>query len=100
MFANSLTTDIHFKPRAMEYEENISAVFRGQHFDYELGLTYRCKHDIDNTDNPNSSITPPTDSIAQKRVLILGGLYGGYAIDPYYFFPLFSFRGDSGRIII
>jgi hypothetical protein len=76
MFANSLTTDIHFKPRAMEYEENISAVMPAQSYDWELGITYRCKHDIDNTDNPTSSITPPIDSIPRKRVLILGGLYG------------------------
>src|SRR5271169_3722235 len=75
MLANALTSDIHFKPRGMQYEENISGVFRNNSFDWEFGLTYRCKHDIDNTDNPTSSITPALDSIPQKRVLILGGIY-------------------------
>ncbi|HZV13098.1 MAG TPA: hypothetical protein VFA55_07770 [Candidatus Kapabacteria bacterium] len=82
MLANSLTHDIHFKPRSMQYEENISGTFHTSTFDWEAGLTYRCKHDIDNTDDPASSITPPVDSATQKRVIILGGIYGLVAPDP------------------
>ena len=86
MLANSLTSDIHFKPRSMQYEENLSLVVPEQNFDWEAGLTYRCKHDIDNTDLPTSSVTPGIDSIPQKRVIILGGLYGVYEVHPHLVF--------------
>ncbi len=81
MLANDLN-DIHFKPLGMLFEENISGVFRGNGFDWECGFSYRCKHDIDNTDNPVSSITPAIDSNPQKRVLILGGFFGNFSSDP------------------
>jgi hypothetical protein len=93
LFGNSLTHDIHFKARAMEYEENISGVFHNDSFDWELGASYRCKHDIDNTDNPTSSVTPAIDSIPQKRVLILGGLYGVISPDPILLAPSLLLKG-------
>jgi hypothetical protein len=75
MLANSMN-DISFNPRSMQFEENISYEFHASRAGaFEVGLSYRCKHDIDNTDPANSDVTPLIDSNTQKRVLILGSIY-------------------------
>jgi hypothetical protein len=76
LFANALPPDFPFKPRSMQFEENMSGLFRAGGFDIEAGMTYRCKHDVDNTDLPTTSVTPPIDSVPQKRVLIFAGPFG------------------------
>lgn len=75
MLANT-HNNINFKPRSIQFEENLSGVFHARTFDWEAGLTYRCKHDIDNTESPNSSVMPTIDSMPLERVVILGGLFG------------------------
>ncbi|HET7152158.1 MAG TPA: hypothetical protein VFJ29_00190, partial [Candidatus Kapabacteria bacterium] len=94
MLANAMN-DISFNPRSMQYEENISGVFHTPWFDWEAGLTYRCKHDLDNTDPVNSDVTPLIDSNAQKRVAILGGIY---ALKEVRFPSIFQFLGYDSKL--
>lgn len=92
MLANT-HNDINFKPRGIQFEENLSGVFHAQTFDWEAGITYRCKHDIDNTESPSSSNTPAIDSLPQERVIILGGFYGVIAPAPMVLSPLLTLTG-------
>lgn len=98
-FANDLN-DIGFNPRAAWWQEEVGMTYTTHHHkeldafgddttprtvrnEYELGLTYRCKHDIDNSDPYNSDI-PSAAGAAQKRVLILGGAYLSIGIDRWF----------------
>ena len=92
MLANT-HNNINFKPRAIQFEENLSGVFHAQAFDWEAGLTYRCKHDIDNTESPTSSVIPTIDSMPQQRVIILGGFYGVISPAPVVLSPGFTLTG-------
>lgn len=72
--ANALN-DIGFNPRGVQWEEDLGVSFPlGANYALEAGLTYRCKHDIDNSDPYNSDI-PRDSGPAEKRVLIIGGPY-------------------------
>lgn len=92
MLGNAMN-EIGFNPRGAVWEENIGFVTR--HSDTwglsEGGLTYRCKHDIDNSDPANSDI-PHDTGASQKRVLILGGLYGTSTFDPIHLTPQIDIR--------
>ena len=92
MLANT-HNNISFKPRGIQFEENVSGVFHAQTFDWEAGISYRCKHDIDNTESPSSSITPAIDSLPQERVIILGGFYGVISPAPMVLSPLLTLTG-------
>ena len=92
MLANT-HNNINFKPRSIQLEENLSGVFHTQTFDWEAGLTYRCKHDIDNTESPTSSVMPTIDSMPLERVVILGGLYGVIAPAPVALSPQVTLTG-------
>jgi hypothetical protein len=93
MLANT-HNNINFKPRSIQFEENLSAVFHAPTFDWEAGLTYRCKHDIDNTESPNSSVMPTIDTMPLERVVILGGLYGVIAPAPIALSPRVTLTGS------
>jgi hypothetical protein len=92
MLANT-HNDINFKPRGIQFEESLSGVFHAKTFDWEAGLTYRCKHDIDNTESPTSSVMPAIDSAPRERVVILGGLYGLISPAPITLAPRLALSG-------
>jgi hypothetical protein len=92
MLANT-HNNISFKPRSIQFEENLSGVFHTQPFDWEAGLTYRCKHDIDNTESPTSSVMPTIDSMPQERVIVLAGLYGVISPAPIALSPRVTLTG-------
>lgn len=92
MLANT-HNNINFKPRSIQFEENLSGVFHARTFDWEAGLTYRCKHDIDNTESPTSSVMPTIDTMPLERVVFLGGLYGVIAPAPIALSPLVTLTG-------
>ena len=92
MLANT-HNNINFKPRSIQFEENLSGVFHTRTFDWEAGLTYRCKHDIDNTESPTSSVMPTIDSMPLERVVILGGLYGVISPAPIALSPRVTLTG-------
>jgi hypothetical protein len=94
MLANT-HNNINFKPRGIQFEENLSGVFHTRTFDWEAGLTYRCKHDIDNTESPTSSVMPTIDSMPQERVVVLAGLYGVISPAPIAFSPKVTLTGSA-----
>jgi hypothetical protein len=103
-FANS-NNDIHFNPRSVQWEENLGGMFHSERFDAEVGFSYRCKHDIDNSDPPDGDV-PRDSGPAEKRVLILSGPYftvipqewkpsGGVAIRSFLRSDFFILREDN-----
>lgn len=94
MLANT-HNKINFKPRGIQFEENLSGVFHTRTFDWEAGLTYRCKHDIDNIESPTSSVMPTIDSMPQERVVVLAGLYGVIAPAPIALSPRVTLTGSA-----
>ena len=77
--ANS-KNNISFNPRQSIWEEalNYSAKFKSSVVN--IGLFYRCKHEIDNSDAPSGD-TSSAGYIPIKRVLILNGLNLGFSKD-------------------
>ncbi len=60
--------DISFNPRGAFWEEGVMFARTTPKFDWELGLVYRCRHDVDNGD------TRETIGALEQRTLIYGSL--------------------------
>jgi hypothetical protein len=63
--------DISFKPQGAMWEEGlVYAVHESDNFDWQLGMLYRCKHNIDNSDPQQYS------QVDEQRTLIYCSLSG------------------------
>lgn len=80
IFSNELIAnpynDISFNPRGTIWCESITFFNKQKHFTFEAGLDHRCKHEVDNSDQPNEFLS--TDGyVPTKRVIILSGIHAG-----------------------
>ncbi len=78
--------DIHFNPRAVQWEEELAlrGLFPVGSMHSALILFHRCKHDVDNSDQEQQDLTIP--GLVQKRTVILSGIALSESTDPGAFF--------------
>lgn len=96
IFSNELISnpynDIKFNPRGTIWCESINYFNKQKQFTLEVGLDHRCKHEVDNSDQPNEFLS--TDGyVPTKRVIILTGMHAGIVSDNIEVSPRVSVRG-------
>jgi hypothetical protein len=68
--------EIKYNPRGSIWCESITFYNKQKYFTFEAGIDHRCKHEIDNSDQPNEFLSADGYTPA-KRVVILTGAHAG-----------------------
>lgn len=63
-----------FNPRGNIWNEQISLIQQRQNFQWETGISYRCRHDLDNADPPNQNAIS-TNYVPLQRVLVVAAVF-------------------------